>query len=62
MTFTHPKIYYSGMRTKCLDCQKEIEIQGKAVVGDILECQNCGTEMEIVKNDPVKLRIIEEEK
>lgn len=50
------------MKTKCLDCETKIEIQGKAIVGDILECQNCGTEMEIVKNDPIQLRIIEEEK
>ena len=50
------------MSVKCLDCKTEIEIQGEVVVGDILECQNCGTEMEIVKNDPVELRIIEEEK
>jgi len=50
------------VKAKCLDCEAEIEIQGKVIVGDILECQNCGTEMEIVKNDPIELRIIEEEK
>jgi len=50
------------MKVKCPDCQKEIEIQGEVVVGDVLECQNCGTESEIVRSNPIELRIIEEEK
>ncbi|MFH1601829.1 MAG: lysine biosynthesis protein LysW [Candidatus Shapirobacteria bacterium] len=50
------------MKAKCLDCQKEIKLKGKTIVGDIIECPFCATEMEIVKLVPLCLRIIEEEK
>lgn len=46
----------------CPDCQKEIRPEAKLQVGDILECQNCATEVEIVNLSPLQVEIIEEEK
>jgi len=46
----------------CPDCNKEIITDQKIEVGDILECQNCATEVEVLDTNPLKVEIIEEEK
>jgi len=46
----------------CPDCQKEIKTKIDPQVGDILECQNCATEVEVVSLDPTIVEILEEEK
>ncbi|MBM3208674.1 lysine biosynthesis protein LysW [Candidatus Shapirobacteria bacterium] len=50
------------MTVKCPDCQKEVLVSGDAEVGEIIECENCGAEMEIVSLDPPRVLLIEEEK
>lgn len=45
----------------CPDCQSEIKAE-TMLVGDILECQECGTEVEILSIDPLKYRELIEEK
>lgn len=45
----------------CPDCQVEI-ISKTMIVGDILECQECGTEVEILSLSPLKYRELIEEK
>ncbi len=46
----------------CPDCNEEINIDQRIEVGDILECQNCATEVEVLNTNPIKIEIIEEEK
>lgn len=46
----------------CSDCQAEIVQAGEIVVGDILECQECGTEVEITCLEPLQYRELVEEK
>lgn len=47
----------------CPDCQTEIgKLRKETVVGDILECQECGTEVEIMSVDPLKYEELIEEK
>jgi alpha-aminoadipate carrier protein LysW len=46
----------------CPDCKQPIPLEGEVIVGDVLECPNCATELEIVGKDPIKVEIIEEEK
>lgn len=48
-------------RVNCPDCQGEVEIE-KAVVGEVVECENCGAEMEIINLEPLEVSLIEEEK
>lgn len=50
------------MKIQCPDCQQKISFNSRPVVGDIIECENCGTELEITRIDPLETRIIEEEK
>ncbi len=46
----------------CPDCKEEIKTDQKIEVGDILECQNCATEVEVLDLNPLQVEIIEEEK
>jgi lysine biosynthesis protein LysW len=46
----------------CPDCKSEINRLENMVVGDILECQECGTEVEILSLKPLKYKELVEEK
>lgn len=46
----------------CPDCQSEIVRPEKIEVGDILECRECGTEIEITSIDPLTYRELIETK
>jgi len=46
----------------CPDCQSEIKLSENLMVGDILECGECGTEVEITSLNPLKYRELVEEK
>jgi len=46
----------------CPDCQAEIGIKARMEIGDILECDKCGTEVEILSLDPFKYEELVEEK
>lgn len=50
------------MTTKCPDCQATVSVPEGTEVGEIIECQNCGAEMELVSLKPLKVELIEEEK
>ncbi len=46
----------------CPDCACEIELNDHAMVGDIIECGECGTEVEILSLNPLKYSELKEEK
>jgi len=46
----------------CPDCQANIPKGENMMVGDILECQECGTEVEIISLEPLMIRELIEEK
>jgi lysine biosynthesis protein LysW len=46
----------------CPDCGFVFKTDLKTVVGDILECQTCGTEVEILSLEPLKYQELIEEK
>jgi lysine biosynthesis protein LysW len=47
----------------CPDCKEPLEVTSVSLeIGDVVECRVCGTEVEVVSLNPVKLKIIEEEK
>lgn len=46
----------------CPDCNSDIKPLEGMVVGDILECAECGTEVEIQSLDPLTYRELLEEK
>ncbi len=46
----------------CPDCGEIVAETSERVVGDIVECQECGTELEILSVDPLKYQELLEEK
>ncbi|MEI8067840.1 MAG: lysine biosynthesis protein LysW [Candidatus Shapirobacteria bacterium] len=46
----------------CPDCGAEIIKTEEMMVGDIVECQECGTEVEILSLEPLQYRELVEEK
>ncbi len=49
-------------KINCPDCEAGIEVKNSTEVGDILECEECGTEVEVVSLDPLKCEELIEEK
>lgn len=52
----------TNQKVICPDCGAEIERSEGVLVGDILECGECGTEVEILSLDPLKYGELMEEK
>ena len=48
---------------KCLECGQVINTDEQELeIGDILVCESCGAEHEVISIDPVEVELIEEEK
>lgn len=45
----------------CADCGDFLEGEG-LIVGDVLECENCGCELEVVSETPFRALVLAEEK
>lgn len=43
------------MVPECPVCGGEVSVAGDAVVGELMECSECGTELEVVSTDPVSV-------
>jgi alpha-aminoadipate carrier protein LysW len=43
-------------KTDCPVCDGLIELDDDVVAGELLECPDCGVELEIVKLDPLKVQ------
>ncbi|MCP8311312.1 MAG: lysine biosynthesis protein LysW [Candidatus Methylarchaceae archaeon HK01B] len=50
------------MKTKCLECDGDIELPEDAIVGEIVTCPDCGLDYEVSKVTPkgVSLKKAEE--
>jgi len=46
----------------CPDCEAEIKQPEGMMIGDILECEECGTEVEILSLEPLQFKELIEEK
>lgn len=40
---------------ECPVCGAEVALESDAVIGELLECSDCGTELEVLGLDPVEL-------
>ena len=49
-------------KLKCQDCGSELAIPQKNEIGNLVLCNYCGAEYEVVSINPLKLKLIEEEK
>ena len=46
----------------CSDCGQKKKLDEQVSVGDIVECDECGTELEILSLEPLKYQELVEEK
>jgi len=45
----------------CPECDADVHVDTDADKGDIISCEECGTDLEVVGLDPVELDIVEED-
>jgi len=54
--------FFMSNSLKCPDCEIEIQISANVKVGQILDCENCGAEIEIRNLHPIEIELVEDEK
>lgn len=47
--------------TACPDCSEDVFVDADAEQGDVISCDECGSELEIVGLDPIELDIYADE-
>ena len=56
------KVRYQGGKmedkktVKCLECGEEINIDSYCEIEDIITCENCYSDFEIISIDPIKIK------
>lgn len=46
--------------TACPECSEDVYVDAESEQGDVVACDECGTELEVVGLDPIELDIHEE--
>lgn len=46
--------------TACPECEEKVFVDAESEQGDIVTCEECGSELEVVGLDPVELDLYEE--
>jgi alpha-aminoadipate carrier protein LysW len=46
---------------KCPECGEDVHVDVETDKGDIVECDECGIELEVVGLDPIELDVAEED-
>lgn len=41
----------------CVECSAEIELEAGTVVGEIIVCPDCGSDLEIIALDPAEVQL-----
>lgn len=47
--------------TACPECSEEVYVDADSEQGDVVSCDECGTDLEVVGLDPIELDVHEEE-
>lgn len=48
------------MATVCPECDNPLDIEDEMDEGETVQCEECGTELEVVSVDPLELAPVEE--
>ena len=48
-------------RGTCPECEAEVQVDEDTDKGDVVECDDCGTQLEVVGLDPIELDVAVEE-
>ena len=44
----------------CVECDGQVEVADDVIVGEILECPDCGAELEVTSTNPITLELAPE--
>lgn len=44
----------------CLECDAVVEVENGALIGEILECPDCGVELEVTSTNPLRVELAPE--
>lgn len=47
-------------RGSCPECEAEVQVDEDTDKGDVVECSDCGTHLEVVGLDPIELDVADE--
>ena len=50
-----------GQRAECPECAASVALQEDVVAGEIVQCAECGVELEVVRDGAISLRLAPEE-
>lgn len=45
----------SALTSSCPICEASLEIKEDTVIGELMSCDDCGTELEVTSTEPVKI-------
>ena len=46
---------------KCIECDADVELSADVEAGEIVDCPECGTELEVISTSPMALNRAPEE-
>lgn len=49
------------MTVECPECEGDVEVGANDKQGDVVECEDCGADLEITKLNPPELELVEED-
>lgn len=49
------------MTAECQECGADVALPSDVVEGEIIQCEDCGVELEVITLDPPKLELAPEE-
>ncbi len=49
------------MITSCPECEGEVTLQADVMQGEIVQCPDCGVELEVIRIEPIALELAPEE-
>lgn len=44
----------------CMECEGDVVVQANVIVGEIIECPECGVELEVISVNPLTLELAPE--
>lgn len=49
------------LKVSCPECGEDVFLPADVELGEIIECDNCGAELDVTSTDPPEVMVFEEE-
>jgi alpha-aminoadipate carrier protein LysW len=54
-------VFYNEQQTECPECTGDVSLPADVMESEIIQCADCGVELEVISLDPLELAPVEEE-